>query len=61
MSSIPASLSGKTHRVLGFRVPVAILNPTQNVLAAVDFDLKFTYVLAGWKVQHMMLPSLLMH
>lgn len=22
---------------------------TQNVLAAVDFDLKFTYVLAGWK------------
>ena len=23
--------------------------PTQNVLAAVDFDLKFTYVLAGWE------------
>ena len=22
---------------------------TQNVLAAVDFDLRFTYVLAGWK------------
>ena len=22
---------------------------TQNVLAAVDFDLKFTYVLAGWE------------
>jgi hypothetical protein len=22
---------------------------TQNVLAAVDFDLKFTYVLPGWK------------
>jgi hypothetical protein len=21
----------------------------QNVLAAVDFDLRFTYVLAGWK------------
>ena len=24
-------------------------NPTQNVMAAVDFDLKFTYVLAGWE------------
>ena len=23
-------------------------NPTQNVMAAVDFDIKFTYVLAGW-------------
>jgi len=23
---------------------------TQNVLAAVDFDLRFTYVLAGWEV-----------
>jgi len=23
--------------------------PTQNVLATVDFDLKFTYVLAGWE------------
>lgn len=23
--------------------------PTQNVLAAVDFDLKFTYVLACWE------------
>jgi len=23
--------------------------PTQNVLAAVHFDLKFTYVLAGWE------------
>ena len=23
--------------------------PTQNVLAVVDFDLKFTYVLAGWE------------
>ena len=22
---------------------------TQNMLAAVDFDLKFTYVLAGWE------------
>ena len=22
---------------------------TQNVLAAINFDLKFTYVLAGWK------------
>ena len=22
---------------------------TQNVMAAVDFDLRFTYVLAGWK------------
>jgi hypothetical protein len=22
---------------------------TQNVLAVVDFDLKFTYVLAGWE------------
>jgi hypothetical protein len=22
---------------------------TQNVMAAVDFDLKFTYVLAGWE------------
>jgi hypothetical protein len=24
-------------------------SPTQNVLAAVSFDLKFTYVLAGWE------------
>ena len=24
-------------------------HPTQNVLAAIDFDLKFTYVLAGWE------------
>lgn len=24
-------------------------NPTHNVMAAVDFDLKFTYVLAGWE------------
>ena len=24
-------------------------NPTQNVMAAVDFDLKFTHVLAGWE------------
>jgi hypothetical protein len=24
-------------------------NPTQNVMAAMDFDLKFTYVLAGWE------------
>jgi len=24
-------------------------NPTQNVMVAVDFDLKFTYVLAGWE------------
>ena len=23
--------------------------PTQNMLAAVSFDLKFTYVLAGWE------------
>ena len=23
--------------------------PTQNVLAAVNFDLKFTYILAGWE------------
>ena len=23
--------------------------PTQNVLAALDFDLKFTHVLAGWE------------
>ena len=23
--------------------------PTQNVLAVVDFDLHFTYVLAGWE------------
>ena len=23
--------------------------PTQNVLAAVSFDLKFVYVLAGWE------------
>jgi hypothetical protein len=22
---------------------------TQNVIAAVDFDMKFTYVLAGWE------------
>jgi len=24
-------------------------NPTQNVMAAMDFDLKFTYILAGWE------------
>jgi hypothetical protein len=24
-------------------------HPTQNVMAAMDFDLKFTYVLAGWE------------
>ena len=24
-------------------------NPTQNMMAAVDFDLKFTYVLASWE------------
>ena len=24
-------------------------NTTQNVMAIVDFDLKFTYVLAGWE------------
>ena len=24
-------------------------NYTQNVMAAVDFDLKFTYALAGWE------------
>ena len=30
--------------------PLGVVNyPTQNVLAAVDFDLKFTYVLAGWE------------
>jgi hypothetical protein len=23
--------------------------PTQNILAVVDYDLKFTYVLAGWE------------
>lgn len=39
------------------RVPSNMVNrfrgrkstPTQNVLAAVDFDLRFTYVLAGWE------------
>jgi hypothetical protein len=25
-------------------------NPTQNVMDVVDFDLKFTYVLASWEV-----------
>ena len=25
------------------------MHPTQNVMAAVSFDLKFTYVLAGWE------------
>ena len=25
-------------------------NPSQNVMTVVDFDLKFTYVLAGWEV-----------
>jgi len=24
-------------------------HPTQNVMAVVSFDLKFTYVLAGWE------------
>jgi hypothetical protein len=23
--------------------------PTQNVMAAIDFDLRFTFVLAGWE------------
>jgi hypothetical protein len=27
---------------------------TQNVMAAVDFDLRFTYMLAGWEGQYMM-------
>ena len=39
------------------RVPRCIQQPfrgrhkdtTQNVMAAVDFDMKFTYVLAGWE------------
>jgi hypothetical protein len=39
------------------RVPAKIVaafrgrknHPTQNMLAAVDFDLRFTYVLAGWE------------
>jgi len=38
-------------------VPAAMVSPfygrkpnlTQNVLAVVDFDLRFTYVLAGWE------------
>lgn len=42
---------------MGARVPANIAAtfrgrkhfPTQNVIAAVDFDLKFTYVLAGWE------------
>ena len=24
-------------------------NPTQNMMAAMDFDMKFTYVLADWE------------
>lgn len=24
-------------------------HPTQNVMAAVDFDLRFTFVMAGWE------------
>jgi hypothetical protein len=23
--------------------------PTQNVMAAIDFDLRFTFILAGWE------------
>lgn len=34
---IQAAFRGRKHQ------------PTQNVMAAVDFDLKFTYVLAGWE------------
>ena len=35
------------------RAPFFLCNPTQNVMAFVDFDLKFTYVLAG-RAQPMM-------
>jgi hypothetical protein len=34
---IQAAFRGRKHQT------------TQNILAAVDFDLKFTYVLAGWE------------
>ena len=40
-ASMPPEIQGRFHgRKDG---------TTQNVLAAISFDLKFTYVLAGWK------------
>jgi hypothetical protein len=36
-AKISAAFRGRKH------------HPTQNVLVAVDFDLRFTYVLAGWE------------
>ena len=35
-------------------------SPTQNVMVAVDFDLRFTYVLASWRALPMMHSFLLM-
>ena len=35
--------------------------PTQNVLAVVDFDLRFTYILAGWEAQRTILPYFVTH
>jgi hypothetical protein len=33
--------------------------PTQNILAACSFDLKFTYILPGWEV-FWIIPSLVL-
>ncbi|GAV65183.1 LOW QUALITY PROTEIN: DDE_4 domain-containing protein, partial [Cephalotus follicularis] len=40
-ASIPLEIQGRFHGRKG--------GTTQNVLAAITFDLKFTYVLAGWE------------
>ncbi|KAL3522701.1 hypothetical protein ACH5RR_015535 [Cinchona calisaya] len=40
-ASVPLEIQGRFHGRKGF--------PTQNVLAAISFDLKFSYVLAGWE------------
>ncbi|XP_071918197.1 uncharacterized protein [Coffea arabica] len=41
VASVPLEIQGKFRGRKGY--------PTQNVLAAISFDLKFSYVLAGWE------------
>ncbi|KAK5846247.1 hypothetical protein PVK06_002528 [Gossypium arboreum] len=41
LTSIPLSIQGRLHIRKG--------GTTQNVLVAITFDLKFSYVLAGWE------------
>ena len=40
-ASVPIEIQGRFHGQKG--------GTTQNVLAAVTFDLRFTYMLAGWE------------